>query len=397
MKSIKYHLSLILEIFILLSAFCGAGIASQNKIYDIRNFGAAGDGVKIDTSAIQQALDECSKNGGGTVRLSAGTFLSGSIFLRDGVTLEIAPDATLKASPKPEDYAPIDFCPQNQAFAADYVSGSHLLIALEVRNVRVTGGGTIDGNARAFVPQPPEQGMWPKPKIPWRPGQMLFFCECDEVQIDGIFLTQSPYWTCFLHGCTHCELHDLRILNEPTIWNSDGIDVDCCEHVKIYNCDINTGDDCITLRANAQPLKKPRPCEDVKVWNCRLKTTCQGVRIGVGDGLIQNAEFRNLTIYETHVGLNFHSSYSKGSPGTNIENIRFDDISLDVEIPLQITYGHALPDRRIGNLTFSNIHGTARRPNEIQNLPEHPIGAIHAENVDVRRPDDSVLWSDDPL
>lgn len=376
-----------------------AGNTAENTVfYDVRTFGAVGDGVKKDTQAVQNALDACfEKEGekGGTVRLSGGTFLCGSLFLRSGVTLEVASDAVLKASPDPEDYAPVDFCPQNQAFKGDYIRGSHLLIALEVKNVRVTGGGTIDGNARAFVPQPPARGMWPKPEIPWRPGQMLFFCECDGVRVDNIFLTQSPYWTCFLHGCVNCELHHIRILNEATIWNSDGIDVDCCRNVQIHDCDINTGDDCITLRANTQPLKNPRPCEDVQVWDCRLKTACQGVRVGVGDGLIRNCELRKLTIYETNVGLNFHSSYRANSPGTNVENILFEDISLDVQIPLQITYGHALSDRRIGNITFRNIHGTASRPAEIQRLPEHPLGPLHAENVEIRNSDGKIMLSDE--
>lgn len=355
------------------------------RTYCVREFGAAGDGAQNDAQFIQKAIDVCSENGGGTVRLADGTFLSGSLFLRSNVTLEVARGAVLKASPNPKDYAPIDFCPQNQAFKS--VSGSHLLIALEVKNVRVTGGGTIDGSARAFVPQPPARGMWPKPELPWRPGQMLFFCECDGVRVDDIFLTQSPFWTCFLHGCTNCELHHIRIQNELTIWNSDGIDVDCCQHVRIHDCEINTGDDCITLRANSKPLKTPRPCEDVEVWDCRLKTACQGVRVGVGDGLIRNCTLRNLTIYETNVGLNFHSSYHPDSPGTNIENILFKDISLDVQIPLQITYGYASADRRIRNITFRNLHGTAVRPAEIQHSPDHPVGPLLAENVKILTPD----------
>lgn len=352
----KYIIPLFFPLFL---CVCGRTHSAEG-IYNVTDFGAKGDGTTLCTREIQTAIDTCARDGGGTVVVPRGTFLAGSLFLKENVTLEVQKMAVLRASERHEDYAPVDFCPQNRAFATDYIQGSHFLIAVEQKNVAIRGEGTICGSADAFVPKPKDGVMWPKPKLPWRPGQMLFFCECDGVRLEGVTLTESPYWTCFLHGCTHVRISNVTIRNRHDIWNSDGIDLDCCQNVVISDCDIDTGDDCITLRANTEPLKNPRPCERIVVTNCVLRSACQGVRVGVGDGLIRDAVFSNLVIYETNCGLNFHSSYRESSPGTTIENIRFCNITLDVNIAFEMTYGHAQSDRKISDVFFDGISGRSK-------------------------------------
>lgn len=176
----------------------------KRKVLDVCACGAKGDGATKDTKAIQSAIDAVARTGGGTVRIGAGTYLTGSLFLKSNVELFLDCDATLKGSPDKEDYNAVDVCPQNWSSRAESASGAHLLLCIEQTNVTVCGTGRIDGNCTAFLldaagkPWPGGQGG-----IPWRPSQMLYFVESDNVRVEGVSLVDSPYWSCFFHGCTH--------------------------------------------------------------------------------------------------------------------------------------------------------------------------------------------------
>lgn len=353
------------------------------EVYDVTDFGAVGDGITMNTEAIQKAIDSAYANGGGVVEVPHGTFLSGSIFLKSYVTLHLAQNAILKASTKPEDYAPVDFCPQNRAFASDFVKGSHFIIAVEQESVKICGEGTINGSGEHFLKDPESDRLLPKQKVPWRPGQMVFFCECENVTVEDVLLMNSPYWTSFFHGCVDVRIDGVRIRNCRDAANADGIDIDCCRNVRISNCDIDTCDDCITLRASTEPLKIKRPCENVVVTNCILSSACQAVRIGVGDGIIRNAVFSNLVIHNTNVGLNFYSSYSPKSLGTTIKNIRFQNITMDTETAFHMTYGHAASDRSISDVYFCDISGTVRRTSFLLGKPGQPLKNVYFRDVNL--------------
>jgi len=165
---------------------------------------------------------------------------------------------------------------------------------------------------------------------------MLFFCESENVTIADVELLESPYWCCFLHGCEHAEIRGVRIKNHRMTPNSDGIDLDCCRFVTVSDCRIDSGDDSITLRASTAPLKKPRPCEKICVTNCVLSSPCQAIRVGVGDGLIRDAVFSNLAIYDTRSGIQLVSRYSSASAGVTIENLLFDNIVMKCRRPLAV-------------------------------------------------------------
>ena len=111
---------------------------------NVREFGAVGDGATKDTAAIQKALDK-----GGTVIVPPGTYLAGTLYLHDDTELHLEPGATLLASPDPADYNADDFCPQNRVHKGDWARGAHFIVAVEARNVAITGTGKIDGNRQA--------------------------------------------------------------------------------------------------------------------------------------------------------------------------------------------------------------------------------------------------------
>ena len=172
-------------------------------VFNVRDFGAVGDGVAKDTAAVQLAIDAACAAGGGEVLLPKGTYLCGSVFLKSGVDFHLAEDATLKGSPDPADYNAVEVAPQNSGRlgAGDNISGGHLVLCIEQRNVTLRGPGKIDGNVGAFLKMPDGSHPKSKLKIPWRPAQMVWFAESQNIAIRDIELADSPYWSCFIYGC----------------------------------------------------------------------------------------------------------------------------------------------------------------------------------------------------
>ena len=319
-------------------------------MYDITHFGAIADGKTLATNAIQSAIDTCAKNGGGKVFIPAGCFLSGSLFLKDNVELHLDMGAILKASTRLEDYNADDAYPQNYGSLAEEWLGKHLIMAVECRNVAITGLGKIDGSGDAFFEEPRFYPYYPwmtgygwrngisyaKDKNTLRPGQLICFIESENITLRDFTIVQSPCWSIFLHGCSFVSVSGIRVFNPCFFGNTDGIDVDCCRFVTISDCIIHTGDDAIAIRCAAQRLKKQQPCEYITVSNCTLSSYASGIRIGVGTGQIRHVRLNALTIEKAGSAINYITSYS-GKGCAQIEDVNFSDISLyDVCFPLQM-------------------------------------------------------------
>ena len=332
-----------------------------NGLFNVRDFGAVGDGTTKDTAAIQKALDACTQAGGGTVLLPAGTYLTGSIYLKSNTELKIGAGAVLLASPDKEDYNAEDVCPQNEAFHEESTSGAHLLLCIEQENVTLSGPGVIDGNSPAFLLDKDGKYYQPRNLIPWRPSQMVYFVECQNVRVRDLEMRRAPYWTCFLHGCTNVMIHGVKISTErsPHTYNGDGIDIDCCRFVTVSDCNIDTADDCLTLRAWDRRLKHPQPTEYVTVTNCVLSTSCNAIRVGVGTGKVRHAVFSNIVIRDTTIALNLISAWTP-CRGVDIEDVRFLNFDVTCRKFLYLAY-HETHQAQIRNLFFSGIHGTVDR------------------------------------
>ena len=186
--------------------------AVWGEVFDVRAFGARGDGRTKDTAAIQRAVDAAHEAGGGTVEVPAGTYLSGSIFLKSNVDFHVGAGATILGSPDPADYNPWDVCPQNWKSVNESHQGGHLLLCIEQRNVTLRGPGRIDGNSRAFLVGPKGE-RYPQGGFPWRPSQMVYFVESEDIRIQDLELANSCYWSCFLHGCRRvfARGHELKL------------------------------------------------------------------------------------------------------------------------------------------------------------------------------------------
>lgn len=322
----------------------------------VKDFGAIGDGVTLDTSAVQRAIDA-----GGVVGFPPGTYRCGTLYLRDDCALDLAPGAVLLASSDRADYNADDFSPDNHVYTQECVSGAHFIVAENRHNITIRGGGRIDGNRGGFYKLPKEQ-VCSYETIAWRPGQMIFLLHCHNITISDVEFTNSPYWNCFLYDCRDVQIRGLRITNPMHTPNGDGLDLDCCRRVTVSDCIIETGDDCIALRACRDFGASEAVCENICISNCLLTTVCNAVRIGVGDGVIRNVLMNNCCITGSRTGLCMALQYFAGS-SLQIEDCEFTNLRIEAERPFSIhsnAWGRSLGPvrRRIENLHFSGIRGT---------------------------------------
>lgn len=316
-------------------------------VINILNTGAVCDGKTLNTRSIQAAIDACTENGGGQVIVPAGTFVTGTIWLKSHVELHLSHGAVLKASENLDDYNALDAYPQNYSYMPEGWVGKHLIIAVNQTDIAVTGSGTLDGSAPAFL-EPWKACDWSSyvwsygcsasaDKENGRPGQLIALVECDHVRITDVTFRNTPCWACFLHGCDYAWIRGIYVYNEKHFCNSDGIDIDSCRYVTVSDCIIDTGDDAIAIRCAKQRLvKKVDACEHITISNCVLGSCSSVFRFGVGYGTIRNVTISNINIFRGGVGIHLMTAYLKHGQ-VSMENIQFRNIAADhVSFPLQL-------------------------------------------------------------
>ncbi len=375
------------DVLIIAAAFLlSCATASQGATFDVRKFGAKGDGVAKDTVAIQSAIDAASEAGGGEVLLPRGTYLSGSLFLKSGTDFHLAEGATLKGSPDRADYNAADVCQQNVGFGrlgrGDNTSGGHLVNCIEQENVTLRGPGKIDGNVGAFLKMPDGSHPPNKLKIPWRPAQMVWFVESRKIVMRDIELADSPYWSCLVYGCEDVtvERANIHTVRKPHTYNGDGLDIDSSRHVRVTECDISTADDSITLRADVRHLKHGGDCADVVVSNCSFSSDCNAIRLGVGDGHVRDCSFSGIRISDTRQAVNAVGAWSIPSHGTDISDISFEDMSIDAKVFCKFYYKVATGSVFDG-IRFRRVRGKVREPSIFDDTPERPFRNLRFEDV----------------
>ena len=373
---------------ILAVAFSVAAHLCAAAVFDVHVYGAKGDGVAKDTAAIQKAVDAASAAGGGTVEFAPGTYLTGSIWLKDNVDFHLGPGVTLKGSPDSADYCASNSCPQNAASprSGDNTSGGHLLLGGGVKNVTLRGPGKVDGSSAAFLLDASGKRYPSNKAIPFRPAQMVWFVDSCDIRITDLELADAPYWSCFILNCDRvwirgCYVHTER--RRYHTFNGDGIDIDRSRWVTISDCRIDTADDCITLRASAgRRLADPHDCAYVTVSDCNLSTSCNAIRPGVGEGRVHDAVFSNLTISDTRTAFNFVSSYSPKSRGADIYGIRIHNVRVDSTIFLRMHHMYSTVGL-FRDIVFDSVSGIVHEPSRIYAKKSRPFENITFRNVEL--------------
>ncbi|WP_168121718.1 glycosyl hydrolase family 28 protein [Paenibacillus sp. HB172176] len=245
--------------------------------YDVKQYGAIADGKTVDTKAIQKAIDDCYEAGGGCVVLAGGTFVSGTLFLKSNVYLQVNSSAVLLANPEISDY------PGGTHYNR-YINEKDMdrcfIYAEDASNIGVIGQGEINGNAESF----PNEGSIDRP-------MMMRFLRCKHIHVKGLRLHNSTAWTTAFLDSENIWCEDLDIRNDKK-YNGDGLDYDGCTNVFVSNCKILGTDDNLCLQASS----KDYPMKNVHISNCHFTSICAGIRIGlksVGD--ISNVAIHNCT------------------------------------------------------------------------------------------------------
>ncbi len=345
---------------------------TQTKIFDVRDYGAKGDGITLDTAAIQRAVNEAAAAGKGAQVLVRGgkKYLIGTLELKGAIDFHLADDAELVVTGDPAQYR-----------------GAAVIAANGVDGLRITGTGNINGRAREFMTGYDQPGEWWLPK-PFRP-KMFVLTACKGLEIHGISFSEAPEWGLHMVGCEHVLVDGLRIRNLLDVPNCDGIDPDHCRDVEIKNCDIVCGDDAIVVKSTRQE-RDFGACSGIRVHDCLIQTQDCGVKIGtettqeIHDVVFERCEIRSSS---RGIGIQLRDEGS-------VHNIEFRDIKLVSRYhsdpwwgrgeAISLTVHPRNAQTKVGKLFDIRIRDiTARAENSarICGCPESPIADVKLENV----------------
>jgi polygalacturonase len=344
----------------------------MTSLYNLREFGAAGDGRTKDTAALQRAIDACAAGGGGSVLVPAGgAYLIGQVNLRSHVNLHVEGGGRLVASFDPADYP-----------------DRTLIRATGAENVAITGLGVIDGRGEQFMRRDDRYIFWLDRGRDFRP-RLIQLIGCRNVTLRDVTLTDAPAWAVHPIGCQDVLIHSIRILNSLKVPNCDGIDPDNCRNVRISDCHIEAGDDCIVLKSSREH-RDFGPCENVTVTGCTLISTSCALKIGTGPwSAIRDVVFDGCVIKSSNRGLGIQLR----DPG-DIENILFSNIIVETRLfhddwwgkaePIHISTAPRSPGAALGrvrHVRFRNILCRGESGAFISGCPDSVIEDVALESV----------------
>ena len=322
-------------------------VAHAQTVYNVMDFGAKGDGVTDDAAALQQAIDKCSQEGGGRVLLPRmHTFLSGPLELKSDVELHLESTATLLCNPDESLYT-------KSAFGDNRGEGMMWLWAKGARNLSITGRGAIHGNGIKFMGMELSDSYELKPLKTVANSQsstltshltedprphVLTLIDCSNLLIRDVTIFEGAYWTVHLVGCNVALIDGVNLLNNLKIRNGDGIDLDHSKNVRISNCHITSGDDCICLK-NRREYAEYGACHDIVVTNCILESRSCAIKIGSENmDHIYNVLVDNCIIKNSNRGLGIQNR----DEGT-VTDVTFTNIIMDLQLWSDVWWGKAEP------------------------------------------------------
>jgi polygalacturonase len=352
---------------------------TTSTFHSVRSFGAKGDGMTKDTAAFQAALDLCMTNGGGTVTVPTGVYLIGSIVISPNTTLQLERGANLIGSRDIADYPLVSV-----RFEGEFQQGHRALVySPRADNVTITGGGSIFG-------PPLNVSRLRNPRGP----VLIELASGTNVTLNGFSTEYEQLWSIHLLFCQNVTARNLVIRTINT--NGDGIDVDSCDGVTIEGCDINTGDDAISLKSGRglAAMQLGRPTQNVLIKNCMLASSLDaGLGLGTEmSGGIRDVRLENCLICGHQNGIFIKSRDGRGGYMENItgENLIINNSPTFVGIDL-VTKGIQASDPVPGdvekwalvkNISFSHI--------KVNNVQALVVGTA----VSTNRPIDGLTFTD---
>jgi len=379
----------------LLIIFTTASVNAADKVFDVREYGASGDGKTLDTAAIQKALDDCGKKGG-TVRLPAGIYLSGPITLRTKTTLQLDEGATLQATGDQSAFLKTGTNWLAAGSSSDFVP---FIGGKGLTDVTIAGKGTIDGAGKNWW-GPAEEARQKRPGFTLPRPRLIVLNDCKNVKVTGVTLQNSPTFHFVPTDCDDVVVEGVTVKAPPGSANTDAIDPSRCRRVLITKCDIDVGDDNIAIKSGKKVAGREFACEDITITDCIFRHG-HGCSIGSETvGGVRNVTVKNCRFEGTENGLRIKSYRGKGGV---IENIRYSDITMkdvDPAITLTCVYGgtsagDAAQAAPLGggatvdmpvfrDVHIRNVKATAQRgAGLILGLPDSMISNVILEDVEI--------------
>lgn len=295
--------------------------------FDVRSYGAKADGKTLNTTFIQKAIDQAASEGGGTVVLGQGVYLSGTIFLKSNVTLRIEAAATMLGSPNISDYKELTW--GHNADRQPY----HLIVADNAENISIEGKGTIDGNGQAFWQEYEKDAQgnmivprWIKAKAK-KVSPLIEITRSRNITVSDVIIHTGGGWNLHLFDCDVAKVHGVNIVNNLYSPNSDGIDITGCNDVIVSDCYIKTCDDAICLKTT----EDSRECHRVTVTNCIIETLCVGLKMGCVESNknMTDVTFSNCIINKSSRAIGIYSK-----DGAIYDRITISNITANTNAPL---------------------------------------------------------------
>lgn len=365
---------------------CSGACARAAPVCNVSAYGAKADGTTMDTQAIQHAIDSCAAKGGGIVRFSGGTFLTGPITLKSHITLDIEKGATLLGSQNFVDYPPAEELRQP---AVEPLIGAKNAVDITIR-----GGGTIDGAGQPWwhAVHAHDRSKFPAQNRP----RLILLDHCKHVLIENVTIENSASWQVVPYYCDDVTIRNSRILAPANAPNTDGIDPFSSHHVTIEHMLINTGDDDVAIKSG-QPGSTGfnSPSTYIRITD---STFLHGHGLSIGSevsGGVQHVYASNIVFNGTRHGVRIKSNRDRGG---NIGDFVFRNLTMkNVEDPIVISeYYPKLPKHavaepitkltpRFHNITISHLTATgARSAGIIIGLPESPVRSLTLNDVHIQ-------------